>query len=347
VDVTRRRAATLAQVAALAGVAPGTASKALTGRGKLRPETRQRVRAAAEELGFQPNVLARSLIEGRSYTIGIITSDSYGRFTIPVMLGAEDALAQGRMSVLTCDGRGDPIREQHHLQTLLGRRVDGIIVTGRRREPRPPIGQDVPVPVAYVGAPSEDPSDFSVTPDEEQGASIAIRHLLTTGRTSIAHITGPQRHMAAQLRESGARRVLEEAGLSFAGDQALWGEWSEAWGRDATHIVMRTNPDIDAVFCGSDQIARGVVEALREAGRSVPRDVAIVGFDNWDVMALASRPPLTTVDRNLAELGHMTANTLLEAADGRPARGFHQIPCRLVIRESTALQPISALDGIV
>jgi LacI family transcriptional regulator len=337
--VRLRRPVTLVQVAALAGVAPSTASKALSGRGQLRPETRQRVRAAAEELGFQPNALARGLIEGRTYTVGIITTDSFGRFSVPVMLGAEDALGRGQMSVLMCDGRGDSIREQHHLRTLLGRRVDGIIVTGRRREPRAPIGADLPVPVAYVGAPSEDPSDFSVVPDEEQGATIAIRHLLTTGRTSVAHITGPQRHLAARLREAGARRALEEAGSTFAGAGPLWGEWSESWGRDATHIVLRSSPDIEAIFCGSDQIARGVADALREAGRSVPRDVAIVGFDNWEVMALASRPPLTTVDRNLTDLGHQAAITLLEAVDGRPAHGLVQVSCELIIRESTALQP--------
>lgn len=332
-----RRAPTLAQVAALAGVAPSTASKALTGRGQLRHDTRQRVRAAAEQLGFQANVLARGLVEGRTYTVGVITTDSFGRFTIPVMLGAEDALGRGQMSVLLCDGRGDSIREQHHLRTLLGRRVDGIIVTGRRREPRPPLGTDLGVPVAYVGVPSQDDSDFSVVPDEEQGAALAIRHLLTTGRNSVAHITGPDRHMAARLRESSARRVLAEAGLSFA-VEPLWGEWSEAWGRSAANIVLRSNPDVNAVFCGSDQIARGVVDALREGGRSVPQDVAVVGFDNWDVMALGSRPPLTTVDRNLIELGHMAATTLLEAVAGRTISGFHQLPCRLVIRESTALR---------
>ena len=112
-------------VAALAGVSVGTASKALNGRGQLREETRERVRAAAEQLGFRPNTVARSLLAGRTYTVGLITTDNFGRFSIPLMLGAEDALGAGEISAFMCDSRDDPIREQHYVRTLLSRRVDG------------------------------------------------------------------------------------------------------------------------------------------------------------------------------------------------------------------------------
>src|SRR5262245_23094928 len=126
----RRTQTTIAEVAALADVSVGTASKALNGRGQLRPETRQRVVDAAQRLGFYPNALARGLLEGRSYTVGLITTDSFGRFTIPIMLGVEDALGAGQISVFLCDGRDDIIREQHYIRTLLARRVDGIASTG-------------------------------------------------------------------------------------------------------------------------------------------------------------------------------------------------------------------------
>ena len=111
--VRRNGAVTVSDVAQRAGVSPGTVSKALNGRGQLRAATRQKVVGAAEELGFHANMLARSLLEGRTYTVGVLTTDSFGRFTIPVMLGAEDALGAGQISVLLCDGRGDRIREQH------------------------------------------------------------------------------------------------------------------------------------------------------------------------------------------------------------------------------------------
>jgi LacI family transcriptional regulator len=322
-------------VAALAGVSVGTASKAMNGRGQLRPATRERVLAAAKELGFQPNALARGLLAGRTYTVGVLTTDSFGRFTIPIMLGVEDALGAGEISTLLCDGRGDALREQHYVRTLLGRRVDGIVVTGRRRDPRPPIG-DLPIPVVYVYALSEHAEDLSIVSDDEQGAALAVSHLLRTGRGNVAHITGPERHLSARLREVGARAALAAAGREFAAGGALWGEWSEAWGRAAGEILIRSGAPFDGVFCGSDQIARGVADTLREHGRAIPGDVALIGFDNWDVMVEGCRPPLTTVDPNLAELGRVAARKLLSAIEGEPlGHGELRLPCELVIRQSS------------
>jgi LacI family transcriptional regulator len=327
--------ATISDVAMLAGVSVGTASKAMNGRGSLRVETRRRVLSAAEQLGFQANKSAVALNSGRTYTVGMITTDTIGRFSIPLLMGAEDALGAGEMSVFLCDARDDPIREQYYLRTLLSRRVDGIIVTGRRTQARPPIGTDLPIPVVYAFISSTDPADCSVVPDEAGGAAKAVDHLLGIGRRRIAHITGPEHHHSAAVRADAASARLTESGLSLVGP-ALFGEWSEAWGRQATKILLGSTPDFDAVFCGSDQIARGVADALRSSSRVVPSDVALVGFDNWDVMALACQPPLTSVDMELESLGRTAANLLLNAINGDPAPGRHSTPCRLVIRDSTA-----------
>lgn len=332
----RRGSVTVSDVARRAGVSPGTVSKALNGRGQLRVGTRERVVAAAEELGYHVNLLARSLIEGRTYTVGVLTTDSFGRFTIPVVLGAEDTLGAGQMSVLLCDGRGDRIREQHYLRTLLARRVDGIIVTGRSSDPRPSLGRDLPVPVVYALAQSQDPDDVSFMHDDRQGGQLAVTHLLSTGRRHIAHITGPERHRATRLRRDGAHDVLAAAGRELVTGAALTGEWTERWGREATHLLLRTGQQLDAIFCGSDQIARGVLDALRESGIGVPHEVGVVGVDNWEVMAETARPPLTTVDLNLSELGRVAATELLGAIDGTPpAPGVRLLPCRLVARQST------------
>jgi LacI family transcriptional regulator len=301
----------------------------------MRDETRARVRAAADELGFAPSAVARSLLSGRTFTVGVITTDSYGRFSIPVMRGAEDALGVGEMAAFLCDSRDDPIREQHYVRTLLARRVDGIIVAGRRTEPRAPIGHDLPVPVVYAFAPSADSSDCSVVSDEAEGTRAAIEHLLKTGRSRIAHVTGPQSHASAALRARSAKEALEDAGTPLVGD--VWfGGWSEAWGRYAVRAMLMADPDIDGVFCGSDQIARGVIDSLREAGRSVPHDVAVVGVDNWSLVAEACRPPLTSVDLNLEAVGRRSGELLLAAIDGRPSPGTHALPCRLVVRDSSA-----------
>jgi LacI family transcriptional regulator len=336
-----KRRWTITDVAARAGVSIGTASKALNGRGALRAETRARVLRVAEELGFEPNALARSLIAGRSFTVGLLTTDSFGRFSIPVMLGAEDALGEGSVSVFMCDSRGDPARERRYLRTLLSRRVDGIIVAARRVDPRRPVGTDLPVPVVYAMAQSEDRQDLSVLPDDEGGGYLAIEHLVSQGRCRIGHITGPETFEAARRRANGASSALARAGRAIAGDQVLFGGWSEAWGREATSLLLAKEPSTDAIFCGSDQIARGAADVLRELGREVPGDVALVGFDNWEVMAEACRPPLTTIDPNLGEVGRVAARELLAAIEGPTPGGVRTVACKLVVRESTTAAAVT------
>jgi LacI family transcriptional regulator len=332
----------LADVAARAGVSLGTASKVLNRRGALRPETRAKVLSAAEELGFVPNALARSLLSGRSFTVGVIASDVVGRFSIPVMLGVEDTLGAGRIAVLFCDGRGDPIREEHYLRSLLSRRVDGIIVAGGQTDPRPPIGGSIPVPVVYAWTPSTDPMDTSVVPDHEAGAYAAVRHLLGTGHQRVGHVTGPRQFRAVELRAAGAMRALADDGLELAPPGVLYGDWSEAWGRQAAAILARSCPEVDAVFCGNDEIARGVAEGMRDLGRRIPEDVALVGFDNWEIMSAHARVPLSTVDMDLHEVGRTAAQRLLEAIDGHTSRGVEFLPCRLLPRESTDLTAASS-----
>ena len=182
---------------------------------------------------------------------------------------------------------------------------------------------------------SDDPDDVSILPDDEGGGRLAVEHLLAVGRSNIGHITGPSDFRAVRLRAAGAADALSAAALPLALGAPLYGEWSEEWGRQAARILVRGAPEIDGIFCGSDQIARGVAEGLRDAGIKVPDDVALVGFDNWTVMAEASRPPLTTVDMNLARVGRMAAQILLAAIDGNRIHGTHLVPCQLVLREST------------
>ncbi|MEV0595341.1 LacI family DNA-binding transcriptional regulator [Nonomuraea cavernae] len=329
------RRATINDVASLAGVSIATASKALNGRQDVRDSTRQRVLAAAEQLAFQPNALARGLLSGQTRTVGLLTSDSVGRFGIPVLLGAEDAFGAGEMAVLLCDARGDAIREQHHLRALLSRRVDGLIVVGESTDPRPSVSRDLPVPVVYAYGPSDDPGDVSFVPDDVGGAATAVHHLLALGRRRIAHVTGPEDYKASRDRAEGLREALAAADLPQAGE-TLWGGWSQRWGRHAAEMLLMAQPDVDAVFCGSDQIAAGFVEAARERGRRVPDDLAVVGYDNWEVLSTETRPALTTVDMNLERLGRTAAQHLFAAIDGRATPGVHRMPCRLVIRDSTA-----------
>ena len=263
------RRVTIRDVAAEAGVSIGTASKALNGQGKLRAETRERVAEVAERLGFAPNTLAQALLAGRSFTVGLITTDSFGRFSIPVMLGAEDALGTGQVSVFMCDTRDDAEREKRYVEMLAARRVDGLIVTGRRIEPRPPVTAEPGIPVVYAMTQPLTGDGPAVLPDDKGGGLAAAEHLLGTGRRRIGHITGPERFLAARKRADGFGAALAAAGLRPHGG-VRFGEWSERWGREAAARLLADEPDTDAIFCGSDQIARGVADTLHSAGRAIP-----------------------------------------------------------------------------
>jgi LacI family transcriptional regulator len=329
------RAATLSDVAKLAGVSIATASKAINGRDEVAVATRQRVLDAAKKISFTPNELARSLINGRTGTVGLLTSDLEGRFVIPILMGAEDAFGAGQVNVFLCDARGDAIREQHHLNALLTRRVDGIIVVGRSTDPRPSLGHNLPVPVVYAYAPSDDPTDLSLTPDNRAGGRMAVEHLIACGRTRIAIVTGDPGYAASHDRVIGAQEALEAAGLPLMGTP-MFSEWSEHWGRDASAMLLRQHPDIDGIVAGSDQIARGVLDTVRDLGRDVPSDVAVVSFDNWEILATNSRPGLTSIDANLQQLGRTAATRIFEAIDGTDIHsGIEYLPTRLVIRGST------------
>ena len=345
------RRATIRDVAESAGVSVGTASKALNGQGKLRAETIERVMRAAQRLGFAPNTLAQALLAGRSFTVGLITTDSFGRFSIPVMLGAEDALGSGLVSVFMCDTRDDAERERRYVEMLWARRVDGLIVTGRRIEPRPPVQALPGIPIVYAmtqpadggtlpsadgiqpaGGGIQPAGGGAVLPDDEGGGRAAGAHLLAIGRRRIAHIAGPERFLAARLRARGFTAALAEAGAAPCGE-IRFGEWSEHWGREAAGLLLADRPD--AIFCGSDQIARGVADTLRAVGRRIPDDVALVGFDNWLPMAMGALPPLTSVDPCLEEVGRVAATRLLAAIGGEYTDDVQRVPPRLEIREST------------
>ncbi|WP_203743993.1 LacI family DNA-binding transcriptional regulator [Catellatospora bangladeshensis] len=338
----RSTSVTLTDVARLAGVSVATASKALNARGEVAPDTRLRVLQAANQLSFQPNVLARGLISGRTRTIGLLTDELGGRFSIPILLGAENALGNEQMSVLLCDARGDAIRRQHYIRTLLARQVDGFIILGDSNDLRPSLSRDIPVPVVYVYGQSTDPGDLSVLADDEGGARLAMEHLVGLRRRHIAHITGPQSYRAARDRVTGLQAVLAEAGLSLVGGEPLYGEWSQRWGRHAARMLITAHPEIDAIFCGNDQIAAGAAQALQEHGCRIPDDVAVIGYDNWEEMAADCRPPLTTVDLNLEQLGATAVMHLFSALDGTPSSGVIRQPCRLVVRESTGPLPQQA-----
>ena len=320
----------LSDVARAAQVSVATASKALNGTGRMTAETRERVQRAADELGFRPNAMARALIRQRSMTVGLLTNDSYGRFTMPVMAGVAEALVDEGISGFMCNIEDDPDAGRLYIDAMLDKQVDGIILTGKRIDTRLPVdvsGITIPVVYAFTQAPED---AVSLVSDDAQGARDAVRWMAEQGRQRLAHVTGPEDFASVRERAGAFAKIAGEAA------PVHYGAWSEAWGHAAiARIWGGPGPHPDGIFCGNDQIARGVIDALRERGVDVPGAVSVVGFDNWEIVAAATRPPLPTVDMTLRELGREAGRLIRALSDGIAVEpGLRRLPCQLVVRQS-------------
>ena len=307
--------ARLEDVAALANVSLATASKALHGKPRVSEDTRERVMEAARQLNYSPNKLAQSLASGRSGTIGLVTSDLQGRFSTPILIGAENELRAQSTSVLLANARGDDALERSHVEKLLSLKVDGLLIVQCETNPRPSLGRDWGVPLVYVYGPSTDTNDCSVTCDNVDAGRMAVNHLISCGRNRIAIIGGDETYTASTDRTKGALEALAEVGLEPAGP-IRYGRWDENWGR-------------------ADQLARGCIDALKSQHLRMPEDVAVIGHDNWDVLTKSSRPPLTSIDNETELIGRKAARYLMDAINGQPHHGTEYLPCRLIQREST------------
>jgi LacI family transcriptional regulator len=325
---------TLNDVAHESGFSVSTVSKAINGKFDVSASTKKRIFRIAEEMGFEANYYAKNLAKGTSETIGLLTDDLVGRFSIPILTGIENAFGSEKIAVFLCDARGDSIREAFHLRSLLSRRVDGIIVLASTSNPRKSLGTDLPVPIIYVYGHSEDPNDLSIITDDFKSAQLGIEHLVSLGRRRIAYITGDRSYDATQLRLNGIRAQLALNNLTLTGEP-LFGDWSESWGRSGVDALIENGIQFDGIFCGNDQIARGSIERLRERGYSVPQQVSVLGFDNWDVVTIGCNPMITSIDLQLEELGGIAAQHLADMIAGKSIVGIKKYPGKLILREST------------
>lgn len=325
---------TIRDVAAVAGVSISTASNALNDTGRINAKTRERVRLVAKEIGFRPSAVARSLLSRRSHSIGILTNDTYGRLTLPLAAGVSEVLLDHGVSAFLCPTSNDPRLAQLYLEALLDKQVDGLIFTGTRLDLQPPeILADLPIPVVHAF--SEGPPDrVSFVPDDEQGARLAVEHFQSRGYRRIVHVTGQSNYLAARRRADGFRSLVGSDA------EVLFGDWTEEWGHEAVGLLFaRPGPRAQAIFCGSDEIARGVIDALRDRGVDVPANMAVIGFDNWEVVARQTRPPLTTIDMELNILGRKAGEAILALTRGDHVRpGVLRLPCSLVSRASCGIR---------
>ena len=329
-------AVTIHDVAQLAGVSPATVSKVMNNTPYVSEETRARVLAAAQKLNFRPNRIARSLKMSRTSTLGLITDDLEGVFTMSMMRGVEEVASEQGFSVILSNSYGDMTRERAHLEVLLDKKVDGIIVLSgyrvrQRGAPALALGD---LPVVYLYQYTYDLPVPCVIPDDFGGAVTGTQHLLSLGRRRIGVINGPTHYEATQKRLAGVQQALHDAGVVFDHALVRVGKWYETSGYELAHELMRLPNPPDALFCMSDSIAVGALSALHELRIRVPQDVALIGFDNRN-FAAHQRPPLTTVALPLVEMGRLAGNLLLKAiSEGTESAELHRVTCPLVLRQS-------------
>lgn len=329
---------TIRDVAADAGVSVSTVSKGLHGKGRMREETRQRIIASARRLGFRPNTNSTAGAGPREFTIGVMTRAGYIRYTAPLLGGIEDSLTAGMTRLILCDARRDVVRERHYLDSLIAQRVDGLIMTGLTTDPIPSVTSRMPFPVVYAYITSDDPTDASITVDDEHGGYLAARQLVRQGCTSLLHITGPADLLAVRERIAGARRALAQHDLELPDQRIFHTAFRERAAFDSLPGLL-ADADIDGIFCGNDLLARGVADRLQLMGVSVPDDIAIVGYGNWALMAADTRPPLTSVDMNLYQIGRAAGLAMVKAIRSRPEPGVTKVSCALAVRDSCPAPP--------
>ena len=334
---------TIHDVARLAGVSSATVSKALNNAPHVSAEARRRVQEAAAKLGFRPNGIARSLKARRTLTLGLITDDLEGVFTTAMARGVEEATSAQGFSVFLCNSYGDAARERAHLEVLMDKRVDGVILLSgyrvrERGAPALPLGS---LPVVYLYQYTHDLPVPCIVPDDRGGGAIGTRHLIGLGRRRIAFINGPYHYEATYLRLEGYREALREAGLAWDPALVRTGKWYEDSGYDNARDLMALHEPPDAIFCASDSLAAGALDALRDLGVRVPEDVAVVGFDNRN-FAAHQRPPLTSVALPLYEMGQLASELLLAAIAGTAAEpALVRVPCSLIQRRSCGASPLA------
>jgi DNA-binding LacI/PurR family transcriptional regulator len=332
----RPRGAVISDVARLAGVSHQTVSRVLNDSGKVRAQTRERVLAAMRELDYRPNPMARALATGRSRTLGVVSVDTMLFGPASALFGVEQAAhAAGYFITIVSLKVLDSASVRDAVERLRTQGVDGILAIAPQEGAEAALA-DLPanVPVVAVDA-GQTASLPAVTVDHAAGAAAATELLLGLGHRTVWHVSGPPDSIEARQRARGWRSALAAAGAEAP--PLSIGDWSARSGY-RIGCGLAGDPAVTAIFVANDQMALGVLRALHAAGRAIPDDVSVVGFDDIPEAGYFT-PPLTTVRQDFDEVGRSSLGLLLEVIHGdgrRPARRV--LTPTLVLRDSTAAQ---------
>lgn len=335
--------ATIKDVAREAGVSVATVSRVFNDSQRVSEETRRRVRQVAERLNFWPNGVARSLITNRTHAIGVLLPDLHGEFFSEVIRGIDLAARREGLHVLVSSSHSDTDELVTALRAMRGR-IDGLIIMATDADSAPAIRATAwDCPVVLLGPGTEVPDFDTVAIANHDGAYAVIRHLQRLGHRRIATLTGPVRNLDARQRLEGYRAAMREAGVSSTRALEVVGDFTEPSGYRGVQALLKLSPPPTAVFVANDVMAVGALGALRDAGVRVPKDMAVIGFDD---IALARHltPPLTTVHVDAYQMGERALHRLLRRDRGEPApsRSHEVLPTWLVVRASCGASPLES-----
>jgi len=306
----------------------------INGHERVSDETRQRVENAIAELGYQPNAIARSMAQGRTYTLACLSPNLTDFTFASIIEGAESEARQKGYFLLTASAPDEKSFANLVNQLLASRRTEGLLVITPNVEPHQTLLPKY-VSTVFVGADPRLDRFASVTLDDKKAGSIATDHLIQLNHSRIAHITGPIMEYSSQNRLNGYEAALYKLGIPSDSSLIWEGDWSATSGYQAIQHFLSTGVKFSAVFAQNDRMAVGAIRALRDAGKLVPQDVSVIGVDD---MPLASYfdPPLTTILQDTYCMGRVAACTLIDAIEQpeKACQPMHIEP-RLIVRQST------------
>jgi DNA-binding LacI/PurR family transcriptional regulator len=324
-DSTRPGAVTLHDVAVAAGVTIATASRSLTGAYGVHPETRKRVLEAAEKLQYKPNRFARALVTGRSNVIGLVVSDVRNPYFAEIARGAEDASYAAGRDLVLCNSDLDAVKQMRYINSLLERRVEGIVmnsVMNLSRKEQSYIAESG-VPIVLLYRPKEATCFSSVSTDSERGGELAANCLLENGHRHMVYLSGPRQHANLSKRVTAFLDRVRKAG-SGATATAIYGTHTLAGGYEMAKNLFRKPGNITGIATANDAVAFGVLKAALEMKVQIPRDFSLIGFDDVELASIV-HPPLTTIRQSKYEIGSAAVEILLRLTAGKDRAAEHRV----------------------
>jgi len=329
---------TILDVAERAGVSKSLVSLVMQGSSHVSDDRRADVLQAAAELGYRPNTMARSLVQQRSHVLGVMLSNLHNPFFADVVDGIEDRALENGYRALLNSGRRIPEREGVALETLLGLQTDGLILAGTLLDLKTIDAAGEEIPTVLITRDLKSKVVDSVSGDDRRGARLAVDHLAALGHTRIAHIDGG-RGAGARRRKAGFIKAMKAHGLEPV---TVAGNYAEEGGMLGVERLIEIGANPTAIFAANDLAAIGTLQALFEAGRMVPDDVSLIGYDNaW--LAGLQHISLTTVDQPRHELGATAVELLIERIDGGRTKPKHLILAPTLVERSTTAPPSRGL----